>query len=290
MSLCAPVSIPHVLSLNDAEDASCVAAVFDSPHSGTDYPDDFCPALPMAELRKTEDMYIDEIYASAPDYGAALLLARFPRAYIDPNRPADDMDEAVLDAPWPYDLAPSIKSKLGQGLIWRICPPDLPIYDRVLSVAECKARIDGYHTLYHAALQRVLDQRHADFGAVWHVNCHSMSANGSPNTEDGADAVRADVVLGDRDGTTAGADFVAAVEACLKDQGLNVKRNDPYKGVELVRAYSDPMAHRHSLQIEINRRLYMDENSFERTADFAATKAAITRMINVVSAFAKTHA
>ncbi|MGE4528930.1 MAG: N-formylglutamate amidohydrolase [Rhodospirillaceae bacterium] len=282
--------LPQVLSIADAEPAARVAAVFDSPHSGTDYPEDFRPALPMRELRMAEDMYIDEMYAAAPSAGAALLLAHFPRIYLDANRSIIDMDQDLLDAPWPGPLAPGIKTQYGLGLIWRKSAEGNPIYDRKLSVAECEARIARYHAPYHAALQRLLNARHAAFGAVYHVNCHSMPEFSSALAPEGPGVPRADIVLGDRDGTTCAPAFTHAVADCLRGEGLNVAINDPYKGVELVRAFSDPSANRHSLQVEINRRLYMNETTFEKNADFAATKAAVGRLIETVAGFARSAA
>ncbi len=281
--------LPRVLSILDGEDPDRVALVFDSPHSGKDYPADFRPALPMAELRRAEDMYIDELYAAAPQAGACLLAAHFPRIYLDANRPATDIDPELLAEPWPHDLAPSIKSRFGQGLIWRLSPEARPIYDRFLSVAECRARIDRCHVPYHAALHRILDQRHRRFGRVFHVNCHSMPATSGDTAPEGAGIARADVVLGDRDGTTAGADFVAAVEDFFTGEGLSVKRNDPYKGVELVRLHGDPEQNRHSLQIELNRRLYMDETGFEKTVGFAALKDVVDRLIATLADFARSR-
>ncbi len=282
--------IPQVLSVLDAPEAARVPLVFDSPHSGCDYPADFRPALPMTELRRAEDMYVDQLYAAAPAHGAGLLAAHFPRVYIDANRPADDIDPELLADPWPHPLAPSIKSRFGQGLIWRLSPGELPIYDRALSPAECRSRIDRFHAPYHAALRRLLDERHARFGAVYHVDCHSMPAVSGGTSPEGRGIARADVVLGDRDGTTAAADFVAVVEKCLTGAGLSVKRNDPYKGVELVRAYGDPARNRHSLQIELNRRLYMDETGFAKTADFASLKTVLDRLIATLADYARSRA
>lgn len=275
-------------SVFDAPAEARIAAVFDSPHSGTDYPDDFRPALPMADLRRAEDMYVDDFYAPAPGFGAALLLAHFPRIYLDANRAVEDMDQDLLDAPWPGPLAPGGKTACGIGLIWRLSDDAQPIYDRKLSVAEAQARIATCHAPYHTELRALLDARHAEFGRVYHVDCHSMPAFSGPRAPEGAGVARADFVLGDRDGATCSPEFTHAVAQCLTGMGYEVALNDPYKGVELVRAYSDPAAGRHSLQIEVNRRLYMNETTFEKSADYAATKAAIARLIATVAAFAQT--
>lgn len=275
------------LSVFDAPEDARVPLVFDSPHSGTDYPADFRPALPMAALRKAEDMYVDDFYAAAPRHGAALLLAHFPRIYIDVNRSVEDMDQGLLDAPWPGPLAPGIKTQCGLGLIWRLSSDAEPIYDRKLSVAEAQARIDACHTPYHAALRDLLDDRHRRFGRVYHVDCHSMPELSGPRAPEGEGVARADFVLGDRDGSTCAPAFTDAVAAFLRGRGYSVAVNDPYKGVELVRAHSDPAAGRHSLQIEINRRLYMNETSFAKSADYAATKATVAALMAMLAAFAQ---
>jgi N-formylglutamate deformylase len=263
-----------------------VPAVFDSPHSGTEYPDDFGFAVPRAMLRRAEDAHVDELYAAVPAHGAVLLAARFPRSYIDANRSLLDIDEALLEAPWPGPLARSRKTELGIGLVWRVLDSGEAIYARSLTVAEVMRRITHFHQPYQRAVKDALDEAHAHFGAVWHVNCHSMPALSSQVSEEGPGRPRPDFVLGDRDGTTCGADFTQFVRDTIAAMGYEVKVNDPYKGVELVRAFSDPAAGRHSLQIEVNRRLYMDEATGARNAGFAPLKRDIDALVAAVCAFA----
>lgn len=282
--------VPDVLFVRDADEAGRCAAVFDSPHSGTTYPADFDTILPDSILRRAEDTFVEDLYESAPAAGAALLAAHFPRSYIDANRPEDDIDLDLMDGPWTGAANPTVKSQYGQGLVWRICPPDHPIYDRKLSPQAVAHRLATYHRPYHQTLKRLLDERHRQFGAVWHVNCHSMPAVSSLNSPEGPGHPRAEFVLGDRDGTTASAAFVAVVEEALKGLGFEVKRNDPYKGVELVRAYSDPAARRHSLQIEINRKLYMDEDTFEKRPDYPAFKEAIGKLVTTICDYTRQEA
>lgn len=263
-----------------------VPVVFDSPHSGKTYPGDFGSIAPMTVLRRSEDAFVDELYAAAPDHGAPLIAAEFPRIYIDPNRDLVDLDPAMLGGPWPEPVVPSRKTELGVGLIWRLMPPDAQIYDRLLSVAEVQRRIDTCWKPYHAAVAAAIGESHDRFGEVWHINCHSMPAMGNAGTEDGPVA-RAEFVLGDRDGTTCDPAFTAFVADQLRDLGYQVKINEPYKGVELVRRYSDPAKGRHSLQVEINRRLYMDEERIERNGGFSALKANIDRLIAAICAYAR---
>jgi N-formylglutamate amidohydrolase len=154
------------------------------------------------------------------------------------------------------------------------------LYIEKLSPDQVRRRIEGYWRPYHEALRLALDDLYDRFDAVWHVNCHSMPSMARGPFFNGSG--QPDFVLGDRDGTTASPDFVHLVRDCLRGLGYSVKINDPYKGVELVRAYSDPARGRHSLQIEINRALYMDELSFERLPRFRELKADIGRLIEAV--------
>jgi N-formylglutamate amidohydrolase len=260
--------------------------VFDSPHSGTDYPDDFGTIAPLSILRRSEDAFVDELFAAAPRHGAPLIAARFPRIYIDPNRDLTDLDPAMLDGAWPDPLVPSRKTELGVGLVWRIMPPDSRLYDRLLSVAEVRTRIERCWKPYHHAVAAAIDQTHRRFGKVWHVNCHSMPAMGNAASEDGP-VPRAEFVLGDRDGTTCEADFTAFVAGALRDMGYDVKINEPYKGVELVRRYSDPARGRHSLQLEINRKLYMDEARIEKSDGFAQVQADMGKLAAAICRYAR---
>ncbi|MBL0142192.1 MAG: N-formylglutamate amidohydrolase [Betaproteobacteria bacterium] len=263
-----------------------VPVVLDSPHSGTTYPEDFQPAVPMNALRKAEDAFVDELYACGPRHGAMLIAARFPRSYIDPNRSFLDIDSSLLDAPWPGPAAATRKTELGIGLIWRVLDTGEAIYARKLSVEEVRRRIADFHQPYQKAVKDALDTAHAHFGSVWHLNCHSMPALSSAISEEGPGKPRADFVLGDRDGTTCEPGFTALVKAVLSDMGYDVKVNDPYKGVELVRAFSDSQAGRHSLQVEVNRRLYMDEHTGEKTPGYARLARDIERMVKAVCAYA----
>jgi N-formylglutamate deformylase len=263
-----------------------VPLVLDSPHSGHEYPEDFGFALVREALRQAEDSYVDELYASGPDVGATLIAARFPRSYIDPNRSVLDIDASLLEAPWPGPAVPSAKTARGIGLIWRVLDTGEPIYARKLSIDEVKHRIVRYHQPYQRAVKDALDRAHRHFGAVWHLNLHSMPAVSSAVSEEGPGKSRADFVLGDRDGSTCEPQFTALVAETLRGMGYEVKINDPYKGVELVRAFSDPKAGRHSLQVEVNRRLYMNERTRERSAEFAALRDNLTRLLEQVAAYA----
>jgi N-formylglutamate deformylase len=263
-----------------------IALVLDSPHSGTEYPDDFEHLPPRAVVRQAEDTHVAELYAAAPRFGATLVEALFPRAYIDPNRALADMDTALLAEPWPGALSPSHKTELGIGLIWRLAHGGVPMYARALTVAEVERRIAQCYEPYHTAVAAALDERHRQFGAVWHINCHSMPAVGDVMSDDPG-RPRADFVLGDRDGSTCEAGLTAFVAATLSDMGYEVAINDPYKGVELVRRHGRPAERRHSLQIEINRRLYMNERTLAKTAGFARLQANLERLLASLASYVR---
>lgn len=261
--------------------------IFDSSHSGRLYPVDFRHACPRPELMKMEDRYVEDLFSAAPECGAALLHALYARSYIDLNRAADDIDLKLLGDVWPQEncgpVRPTSRSDAGIGLVSRLIRPGLPIYDRTLSSAEILHRITHYYTPYHAALENFIESAHYRFGTVWHISAHSMpSASATPKKAlraAGTHPAPCDFVLGDRDGTTCGRDFVHAVRDYLKKQGFSVSLNDPYKGVELVRRYSQPTRGRHSLQIEINRALFMDEESGEMSRDYKSFKDKTTSLV-----------
>jgi N-formylglutamate amidohydrolase len=239
---------------------ACLPLVLDSPHSGEHYPDDFDYAPPLALVRQAEDTHVARLWRGALDYGATLIEATFPRAYIDANRSLDDVDPDLLDDEWPAPVVRSRKTELGVGLVWRLAHGGVPMYARRLRAAEVRQRIERCWRPYHERLASTLDERHRAFGSAWHVNCHSMQSVGDALSDDVGRA-RADFVLGDRDGTTCDAAFTGFVASTLRSLGYGVAINDPYKGVELVRVHGRPHERRHSLQVEINRRLYMDQRT-----------------------------
>jgi N-formylglutamate deformylase len=278
-------AVPSVVRRHDAR-GTAIPLVLDSPHSGTRYPDDFDHLPPRSIVRQAEDTHVADLYAAAPDFGATLIEALFPRAYIDPNRHVADIDQELLTEAWLGPITPSRKTEQGIGLVWRLAHGGAPLYARKLTVAEVRRRIDDYYEPYQQMLAAALDERHRDFGAVWHVNCHSMPAVGDVMADDPGRA-RADFVLGDRDGTTCEPEFTAVVAASLAGMGYAVAINDPYKGVELVRKHGRPAERRHSLQIEVNRKLYMDEATLEVNAGFASLRTDIERLLQIVAAFVR---
>lgn len=267
-----------------------VPLVCDSPHSGTWYPDDYAHAVARELLRRGEDTHVEALWEAAPRVGATLLHAHFPRTYIDANRNLDDLDPDLLAGPWPGPLAPSEKSRLGYGLVWRNIRAGVPIYDRPLTVAEVQHRIASCYRPYHAALAEAIEATAQRFGGVWHLNLHSMPNDAYQRLQIASPRPLADFVLGDRDGRTCEPGFVDLVERELRARGYTVARNDPYKGVQLIERIGQPARNRHSLQIEIRRPLYMDEATRERNAGFAQVQQDLAALLRTLAGYVSERA
>ncbi|HEX3759445.1 MAG TPA: N-formylglutamate amidohydrolase [Kofleriaceae bacterium] len=270
-----------VFQLTRPAPADALPIVLDSPHSGTEYPADFGSVLDAAVRHYAEDCFVDRLYAGAPRLGATLLAARFARLYIDPNRSVDDLDEQMFDEPWPVPLAPSQATRLGIGLIWRLCD-GRPVYDRRLTIEEVRLRIERYWRPYHDALWAELDATHRRFGALWHLNVHAMTDDsyrllGLP------DSPLADFVLGDLDGTTADEATLATLEGALRSHGFSVARNDPFKGQEIIRRSGRPAEGRRALLIEVKMSCYMDTARHRLHDGFPRVTAALDAMLQALA-------
>lgn len=257
--------------------------VLDSPHSGVAYPADFRHSCELAVLRQAEDTHVEKLYDFAPGLGVAWVEALFPRSYIDVNRNTTEFDVTLLEDDWSdaveTDPAALSKVRLGKGLVWRMTDEGTPIYDRKLSAAEVRARIDRCWQPYHAAVAEAIARAHARHGYSIHLNCHSMPAVASAYSTDFPGLAHADFVIGDRDGTTASPALSQRLCDLLRGFGYEVSYNHPYKGVELVRRYGDPARNRHSIQVEINRKLYMDEATLQPHEGFARLRSDLQRMV-----------
>jgi N-formylglutamate amidohydrolase len=256
--------------------------VVDSPHSGRAYPEDFGHAAPLALLRRAEDAFVDDLYEDAPLHGAGFLKALFPRSYVDPNRHEAEIDPGMLEGDWPTPIEASARTEMGLGLIRRLIRGNVPVYDRLLPVAEIEDRIARFHRPYHDELEAMLAELHARFGAVWHINAHSMKAMGR---KQGKSIPRDDFVLGDLEGESCDPEFTTFVAETLQDFGYSVRINHPFKGAALVKRFGRPREGRHSLQIEVNRGLYMDEERIEKTEDFDTLKRDVDRLLAAVAGF-----
>jgi N-formylglutamate deformylase len=257
--------------------------VLDSPHSGTRYPLDFDFACDLAGLRRAEDTHVEKLYDFVPELGVAWIEAYFPRSYLDANRNTTEIDTSLLDEAWPdpVETDPVVLSKvrLGKGLIWRLTDDGVSIYERPLSVAEVRGRIERCWRPYHAAMAAAIDAAHARHGYSIHLNCHSMPAVASSHATDFPGEAHADFVIGNRDESTASAPLSLQICLHLAGLGYSVSYNHPYKGVELVRRHSDPARQRHSIQVEINRKLYMNEQTLEITEGFVSLQTSLRSLV-----------
>ncbi|MBT6095562.1 MAG: N-formylglutamate amidohydrolase [Rhodospirillaceae bacterium] len=258
--------------------------VFSSPHSGRNYPHAFVAnaILDQVQLRRSEDAFVDEIFAAAPDLGAPLLRALFPRAYVDANREAFELDPAMFDEPLPnYVRTQSTRLTAGLGTIPRIVADGVVITDKPLDFNEAKKRIEFNHTPYHQALGNLLDSTHKVFGGVVLVDCHSMPSAGAPGVRNRA-LKNVDIVLGDCHGSACATAITDLAETTLSALGYRVQRNRPYAGGYITRHYGQPDRAQHALQIEINRSIYMDEHTIQRGPGMPGLIRDINRLIGAL--------
>lgn len=261
-----------------------VALVCDSPHSGTAYPADFGFSVPMAELRQAEDTHVQWLWDAAPRVGATLVHATFPRSYIDANRSEYDIDVAMLADAWTGTVAPSPRSMaLGNGLVSRATPGHHAIYARLLPASEVRRRIEHYWRPYRQALSRALQDTAVRHGVRWHLNLHSMPGNAYERLGRVAPGPLADVVLGDLHGSTCDGGFTRLVAAAFRQRGYSVALNDPYAGQDLVRAHGAPLRGHHSLQIELNRAIYLNEQTRELLPQAGQVRADVSAVLEDIA-------
>ena len=259
--------------------------VFASPHSGADYAAAFMAATrldPLA-LRRSEDAFVDRIFGAAPEHGAPLLKAHFPRAYVDPNREPFELDPAMFADPLPhYVNTQSPRVSAGLGTIARVVTTGEEIYRQKLTFKEVRQRIDTYYFPYHEALRQLLDATLARFGTAILIDCHSMPSVGGPMDSDPG-RKRVDMVLGDCYGTACAPVVIDTVEQALRRLGFTVTRNVPYAGGYTTRHYGRPRQRTHTLQIELNRALYMDEDTVTATAGLEPLRRDIGTVIGALA-------
>jgi len=260
--------------------------VFDSPHSSSLFPEHLALNATSNQLKTGWDAFVEELWMPAVDMGASLIAANFSRMYIDPNRAATDIDEALLVEPWPLNAQPTAYSERGMGLIRRFALPDVPMYNQKLSVADVQARIADYYAPYHAQLAQRLAQLREQFGQVWHIDCHSMKSKGNAMNID-AGTARPDVVVSDARGSSSAPEFTSVVAETFKQLGLQVSVNHPYQGGHIVRHYGQPKNGVNSIQIELNRGLYMHEDTFEKSDRFADLQHNLSQVSEAILEYIK---
>lgn len=271
--------------------------IFDSPHSGAYYPDDFAFTCAAEALWATEDKFVDTLFDHVGDFGFPYLTAHYPRCYLDLNRRIDDIDPHLFDGDWPAELygpiRPSSRSDAGIGLIWRLLKPGSPIYSGSLTPDEIAGRIERCYRPYHVALQNLVQEAHYNYGQAWHINCHSMPVETARprriRTARIGGGQPVDICLGDRDGTTATADFVRFLRGFFEDRGYSVSVNDPFKGVEIIRKTGAPGRGIHAVQLEINKALYMDEKTFQTHEGYHRLKDDLAGLAHACRAYIDGH-
>jgi N-formylglutamate amidohydrolase len=249
-----------------------VPFVFASPHSGRDYPESFVAMskLGRISLRRSEDAFVDELFAGAVAFGAPLIAARFPRAFLDANRAPSEIDTAMFDGRLPVAVdAPSPRVTAGLGVIPRIVRDGAEIYRAKLMPREAELRLTRLYRPYHAALAQLIAETVENFGVAVVIDCHSMpSAAAIP-----------DIVLGDRYGLAASPQVTRAAEIAFEKQGFSHARNAPYAGGYTTLLHGRRDRDVHALQVEINRGLYLDEDRIERSAGYEEVRHRLTAAI-----------
>ncbi len=253
--------------------------IFASPHSGRRYPPDLLAntRVGLLSLRRSEDAYVDELFAGAASHGACVLSATVARAYLDLNRDPAELDPEMFEQRPPNALAGSARVQAGLGAIPRISGDGQVIYRQKLTLADAVRRMETIHTPYHAMLSNLLADAKQTFGCAVLIDCHSM-----PSSARGAH--QPDIVLGDRFGASCHPSVTALAEATLRRLGYRVARNAPFAGGHTTQTYGRPALRAHALQIEINRALYLDERTLERTNGFARVRADMSRLAEALSA------
>ncbi|MFN3936707.1 MAG: N-formylglutamate amidohydrolase [Gemmobacter sp.] len=252
--------------------------VFASPHSGRNYAPGFLSesALDPLAVRSSEDAFVDLLFADAPDMGAPLLAARAPRAWLDLNRAPDELDPALIDGAPRGITNPRISS--GLGVIPRVVANGRAIYRGKLRLDEARARIESHWHPYHARLRELIAESQRDFGVAVLIDCHSMPHEAIASHARAGRPVP-EIVLGDRFGAAAAAEVVDRIEQAFRQAGFLVARNTPFAGAYVSQAYGRPDQHRHVVQVEIDRALYMDEARVVPLPGFRAFRERIGRVI-----------
>ncbi len=262
-------------------DSLTSSVVCASPHSGREYAWSFMRRSALSELimRSSEDAFVDQLVDQAPRFGAPLLAATVPRAFVDLNRSADELDPALIEGVRKLGHNPRVAS--GLGVIPRVVANSRAIYRGKLSQVEARKRLNDYWHPYHAQLASLLHEAHESFGSALLLDFHSMPHE-ALDTVGSLVKGRPDVVLGDRFGASASSDVVDRVEAAFASAGFNVARNTPFAGAYVTQTYGRPSRYQHAIQIEIDRSIYMNEQALTPKSCFADVKQALTKVLSEV--------
>ncbi|MEQ8897689.1 MAG: N-formylglutamate amidohydrolase [Roseovarius sp.] len=262
------------------------SVVFASPHSGRDYPRSFLKQSALNEhaIRSSEDAFVDDLFESAPGHGAPLLCASVPRAFVDLNRSEDELDPALIEGVRKTGHNPRVAS--GLGVVPRVVANGQVIYAGKISRDEAERRIETYWRPYHAALRLQLAEAQRQFGQAILIDCHSMPHEAMDSVARSG-VRRPDVVLGDRFGAAAGEPIVDRIEEAFYNAGLVVTRNTPFAGAYVTQHYGRPAKGQHAVQIEIDRSLYMDEETIRPNSRFRTFKRLLDGVIGEIAAIGR---
>lgn len=263
--------------------ASCL--VFASPHSGRIYPAALMDAstLDARAIRRSEDAFVDELIEGGTAIGAATLLCRTARVWVDVNRDPWELDPAMFDGPLPaHARSQTPRVAAGLGSIARLVGEGQEIYGRKLSLGEAESRIERAHRPYHEALAALIEEARTACGVAVLIDWHSMPSAAS-RAEVRRGRAKPDFVLGDRHGASCGRELTALVRRTLERSGYVVGLNNPYAGGWTTQTYGRPQEGVHALQVEIDRSLYLDEARLERSAGFGRLKRDLERLFGVLA-------
>lgn len=266
-------------------DSQLIPFVFTSPHSGTNYSPSFIAKskLDPLTLRCSEDSFIDDLFSEAPNYGAPLLKALFPRAYVDPNRETYELDQKMFEEPLPHFVnTKSPRVFAGFGTVPRVVKNGKNIYRDKITFKEVTKRIESCYIPYHAALRFLIDETKLKFGKCILIDCHSMPSSGH-SIAGKADNQQVDVVLGNKYGKTCAFELMQFVDSHLKSLNLVVRQNYPYAGGYTTQHYGNPGRSIHTLQIEVNRAIYMNEETITRNENYTALKKKLSNLLNALA-------
>lgn len=261
---------------------TAVPLLVDVSRSGREYPKEYRSPLPFTTVHDNVSMYVEDLWGGAPGIGATLLYCSFPNTWVDVNRHELDMDPAIVDGDWPVELKPTTRTLEGLGLIKTKARYGEPFQERKLTVAEIEGRLNAYYRPYHAELKRIADDLYSRFGRLTQISCHCMSAVGAPTHPD-AGQQRSDFCVSDLKGVSASKEAMALVVDTLKSYGYSVSVNTPYIGNELVRRIGDPARQIDSIQVEINKKLFMDTKTFRATEGLAKVRADLGRLLRALA-------